>query len=122
MLLSPMTCRIADLSSVACLWFIISCVIAIDVEIPCSGCGLLEDLPLISNKTLWEARSREEFHVEKAFYDVSGPMVTLGELVKVRKNQTDPLSAQKLQTWEAGSDKMAVLLNIATDFVWTQML
>lgn len=107
---------------VACLWFIISCVIAIDVEIPCSGCGLLEDLPLISNKTLWEARSREEWHVEKAFYDVSGPMVTLGELVKARKNPTDALSAQKLQTWEAGTDKMAALLNIATDFVWAQML
>ncbi|KAH7131346.1 hypothetical protein EDB81DRAFT_808394 [Dactylonectria macrodidyma] len=106
---------------VACLWFIISCVISIDADIPCSGCGALSDLPVMSNKTLWEARSCEEWKVEKAFYDVSGPVVTLGELVQVRKNPSDPLSAQKLQSWEAGTDRMAVLLNIATDFVWAQM-
>ncbi|KAH7123521.1 hypothetical protein B0J13DRAFT_566738 [Dactylonectria estremocensis] len=106
---------------VACLWFIISCVISIDAEIPCSGCGALSDLPVVSNKTLWEARSCEEWQVEKAFYDVSGPVVTLGELIQVRKNPSDPLSAQKLQSWEAGTDRMAVLLNIATDFVWSKM-
>ncbi|KAM5345053.1 hypothetical protein ACJ41O_010915 [Fusarium nematophilum] len=99
----------------ACLWVIISCVLSIDDDIPCAGCSTLQDLPLPSNKMLWEARSSEEWQVERAFDGVSSPMTTLGELVLAKRDATDPLHAQRLQTWEVGSDKMAVMLNIATE-------
>ncbi|KAM5383582.1 hypothetical protein ACJZ2D_002031 [Fusarium nematophilum] len=105
----------------ACLWVIISCVLSIDDDIPCAGCSTLQDLPLPSNKMLWEARSSEEWQVERAFDGVSSPMTTLGELVLAKRDATDPLHAQRLQTWEVGSDKMAVMLNIATEFVWARM-
>jgi hypothetical protein len=107
----------ADLCRVTCLWFMISCVISIEAKIPCPECGDLDDMPLLSNKTLWEARSYEEWQVEKAFYDVSSPVLTLGELLRIKRNPGHPLNEQRLRTWDAGADKMGVMLNIAIEFV-----
>ncbi|RSL49951.1 hypothetical protein CEP54_012181 [Fusarium duplospermum] len=100
------------------LWVVISAVIFIDNNIPCRGCGPLEHLPLLSSKMLWEAQTREEWQLEKTLYDVGNPVMTLGALVKAKRNPEDPLHAQELQCWEAGTDKLAIMLDIATQFVW----
>ncbi|KAF5667134.1 atp-dependent dna helicase pif1 [Fusarium heterosporum] len=106
----------------SCLWLIISCVITIESGKICNGCSALDTLALPSSKTLWEARSLEEWQTEKAFYDMSSPLTTLGELVEAKKNSGNPLEAQKLQTWEMGGDKMSAMLNLAVEFVWGHVL
>ncbi|KAF4987992.1 hypothetical protein FGRMN_10040 [Fusarium graminum] len=106
----------------SCLWLIISCVITIESGKICDGCSALDTLALPSSKTLWEARSLEEWQTEKAFYDMSNPLATLGELVEAKKNAGNPFEAQKLQTWEMGSDKMTAMLNLAVEFVWGRVL
>lgn len=69
----------------------------------------------MSSKTMWEARSNEEWQVEKAFHDTCSLVRTFGELVEAKKDPMNPLNAQKLQNWEAGADKMGVMLNIVME-------
>lgn len=110
-----------------CLWYILSRVIAIDVGIPCEGCPPLENLPLPSARTLWEARTREEWAVEKSAYDTSYPITSMGELSICRgagRIDSEKASAgypgvsdeQRLMSWEAGGDRLAVMMNIVTEF------
>ncbi|EXM12293.1 Zn(2)-C6 fungal-type DNA-binding domain [Fusarium oxysporum f. sp. vasinfectum] len=106
----------------SCLWLIISCVITIENGRTCSSCSDMQNLPLPSSKLLWEARSFEEWQTEKAFFDMSCPIVTLGELVEAKGNAGNPVEAQRLQSWEMGSDKMTAMLNIAVEFVWGNVL
>ncbi|KAF5259979.1 hypothetical protein FOXYS1_9388 [Fusarium oxysporum] len=106
----------------SCLWLIISCVITIENGRTCSSCSDVQNLPLPSSKLLWEARSLEEWQTEKAFFDMSCPIVTLGELVEAKGNAGNPVEAQRLQSWEMGSDKMTAMLNIAVEFVWGNVL
>ncbi|KAF4333500.1 C6 finger domain protein [Fusarium beomiforme] len=106
----------------SCLWLIISCVITIEDGRTHSSCGDMHNLPLPSSKLLWEARTLEEWQAEKAFFDMSCPLMTLGELVEARMNAGNPVEAQKLQNWEMGSDKMVAMLNIAVEFVWGTVL
>ncbi|QGI69817.1 hypothetical protein CEK27_002146 [Fusarium fujikuroi] len=101
----------------SCLWLIIGCVITIENGKKCSICSDMCSLPLPSSKLLWEARSFEEWQTEKAFFDMSCPMITLGELVEAKTNAGNPVGAQRLQSWEMGSDKMAAMLNIAVEFI-----
>ncbi|KAH7233466.1 hypothetical protein BKA59DRAFT_549726 [Fusarium tricinctum] len=106
----------------SCLWLIISCVITIESGKACDGCSALDTLPLPSSKFLWEARSLEEWQTEKAFYDMSSPLTTLGELVRAKEDSGNLINAQKLQTWETGSDQMAAMLTLAVEFVWGRVL
>ncbi|KAM0221331.1 hypothetical protein ACHAQD_005234 [Fusarium lateritium] len=106
----------------SCLWLIISCVITIESGKSCEGCSALHTLPLPSSKLLWEARSLEEWQTEKAFYDMSSPFTVLGELVRAKEDSGNPIHAQKLQTWETGSDKMTAMLTLAVEFVWGRVL
>ncbi|KAI7762513.1 hypothetical protein LZL87_008859 [Fusarium oxysporum] len=99
----------------SCLWLIISCVITIESGRTCSSCSDVHNLPLPSSKLLWDARSLEEWQTEKAFFDMSCPIVTLGELVEAKANAGNPVEAQRLQSWEMGSDKMTAMLNIAVE-------
>ncbi|CAG7564376.1 unnamed protein product [Fusarium equiseti] len=99
----------------SCLWLIISCVITIESGKTGSGCHALYDLPLPSSKMLWEAKTLEEWQTEKAFFEVSRPVKTLGELVSAKGNVGDVVEKQKLLAWEMGSDKMAAMLDIAVD-------
>lgn len=110
-----------------CLWYILSRVIAIDVGIPCRGCPALDELALPSSRTLWEARTREEWEAEKSAYDRAHPITTMGELSMCRgglgidteatSEGHDAVSAQqRLMSWEAGADKMAIMMNIVIEF------
>ncbi|RGP70903.1 ATP-dependent dna helicase pif1 [Fusarium sporotrichioides] len=57
----------------SCLWLIISCVITIENGRTCSSCGALESLALPSSKTLWEARTLDEWQMEKDVFDTGLP-------------------------------------------------
>ncbi|KAF4452582.1 hypothetical protein F53441_4601 [Fusarium austroafricanum] len=106
----------------SCLWLIISCVIVIENGRSCSGCSAMHTLALPSSKFVWEARSLEEWQTEKAFFDMSCPLTTLGELVDAKNNAGNVIEAQRLQSWELGSDKMTAMLNLAVEFVWGNAL
>lgn len=74
-------------------------------------------LPVVSNKTLWEARSATEWETEKALFDASDPMTSFGELVKAKRRSNQPYYRRKLEAWDAGADKMGILLNIAAELM-----
>lgn len=74
-------------------------------------------LPLVSNKTLWEARTLTEWETEKALYDTSYPMSTFDQLVEAKRRSHEPFYQRKLETWDAGVDKMGMLMNIAIDLI-----
>lgn len=92
-------------------------VVSAQADVPCERFYGPGALPLPSNKTLWEARSLDEWETEKAFNDASFPMTLFGEVIAARRRPTDPLMARRLDAWEAGSDKMGVLMNIAVDLI-----
>lgn len=102
---------------IGCLWFVMSQVVSTEADTVCSRFDVAGVLPLSSNKTMWESRSREEWETEKAFYDLSYPMTTFQDIVEAKKRSDDPLMARRMDAWEAGADKLGVLLNIATAFV-----
>lgn len=74
-------------------------------------------LPVVSSKTLWEARSTTEWQTEKALYDASDPMTSFEELVNAKRRSNQPYYRRKLETWDAGADKMGILLNIAAELM-----
>lgn len=100
----------------SCLWFVIVRVFAFNTdEGACSNLDKVFCLPLSSTKTLWEARSREEWLVETTL-DYSGyPLQTFGELFEVYKQSDIESYAQRLDSWQAGLDKLGVMMNIAIE-------
>ncbi|KAL7934393.1 hypothetical protein V8C35DRAFT_41320 [Trichoderma chlorosporum] len=102
---------------VICLWFFMSRIVS-----PSAGSAFIRAyppnmLPLVSNKSLWEARSREEWETEKALHDASYPMTTFDELVEAKRRSHEPFYRRRLETWDAGVDKLGMLINIATDLM-----
>ncbi|KAL7900526.1 hypothetical protein HDV64DRAFT_267582 [Trichoderma sp. TUCIM 5745] len=100
---------------IICVWFLISRIIAVQT----GGSSMPEYpmnlLPVVSSKTLWEARSATEWQTEKALYDASDPMSSFEELVNAKRRSNQPYYRRKLETWDAGADKMGILLNIAAE-------
>ncbi|CAF3506718.1 unnamed protein product [Fusarium graminearum] len=102
----------------SCLWLIISCVITIENGQTHSRCDELENLALPSSKMLWEARTLDEWQMEKNIFDAGSVAMTLGELVNAMINPAGLGNSQKLQDWEAGSDNLAAMLKVVVEFVW----
>ncbi|WXC60273.1 hypothetical protein SNK03_006136 [Fusarium graminearum] len=102
----------------SCLWLIISCVITIENGQTHSRCDELENLALPSSKMLWEARTLDEWQMEKNIFDAGSVAMTLGELVDAMINPAGLGNSQKLQDWEAGSDNLAAMLKVVVEFVW----
>ncbi|CAM1504925.1 Fc.00g025160.m01.CDS01 [Cosmosporella sp. VM-42] len=103
---------------IGCLWFAINRVFALKTSR--AGCSTFNDflsLPLTSAKTAWEARSLEEWEAETSLCGISYPIATFGELVSARKQPGDTVNARKLDTWEAGADKLGMMMNIAVELV-----
>ncbi|KAL9468428.1 hypothetical protein ACSS6W_010122 [Trichoderma asperelloides] len=100
-----------------CVWFLISRILSIQS----GGSSMAEYpislLPVVSSKTLWEARSITEWETEKALYDASDPMTSFDELVNAKRKSNQPYYRRKLETWDAGADKMAIMLNIAAELM-----
>ncbi|KAL6892168.1 hypothetical protein GGI43DRAFT_425115 [Trichoderma evansii] len=102
---------------IICVWFLISRILSVQ-----SGGSSMPEypmslLPVVSNKTLWEARSITEWETEKTLYDASDPMMSFDELVEAKRRSNQAYYRRKLETWDAGADKMGVLLNIAAGLI-----
>lgn len=102
--------------SIGCLWFVI-CRVFTTHDYPCPGFDPFEHIPLSSPKTLWEARTEEEWRSEQAIHDISRPFREFGELVEARRRPNDTQKAQRLEAWEAGADKLGQLMNFAVSFI-----
>ncbi|KAL7903767.1 hypothetical protein GGI35DRAFT_465288 [Trichoderma velutinum] len=102
---------------IICVWFFISRIISPTVSRTLMRAYPLHMLPLVSNKSLWEARSRQQWEHEKALQDASYPMTTFAELIEAKRRSKDLFYKKRLETWDAGVDKMGMLINIATDLI-----
>ncbi|KAF2788627.1 hypothetical protein K505DRAFT_328798 [Melanomma pulvis-pyrius CBS 109.77] len=101
---------------IGCLWFLI-CRVFTTHDYPCPGFDTYEHIALVSPKTVWEARTQEEWLSEKAFHDISCPFQVFGELIEAKRRPNDAGNAQRLETWEAGTDKLGLMMNLAVAFV-----
>lgn len=114
---SPHSSSYLTSCSIVCLWFVICHVVAARFGVACPSYIHYQHLPLASSKILWEARSEEEWEEENTLHIASSPISTLGELMAAKKRSDIPLNAKRLQAWEAGADKLGMLLNIVTTFL-----
>lgn len=86
----------------------------------CPGQGYNRSLPLCSAKTMWEARTREEWEMERAFYEagrIRGELWNLGALVDAHQQPHDPLKASLLDDWNASIDALGTLMNICVSLI-----
>lgn len=101
---------------IGCLWFAITRVFALKTDrAHCSGMDDFHNLPLLSGKSIWEARTQEEWEAERCLDDVSYPLATFGELLAAQEKPGDAAHARKLNDWEAGADKLGMMMNIAVE-------
>lgn len=102
---------------IICVWFFMSRIISPTVTNSFMRAYPLHMLPLVSNKSLWEARSRQEWETERALQDACYPMTTFAELIEAKRRSNELFYKRRLETWDAGVDKMGMLINIATDLI-----
>jgi hypothetical protein len=102
------------------LFFLICRCVSVDTGLP--RCATLEDstgLPLASPKTLWEAKTREEWESEYADYSTTQEtrMLTMGMLIEAREHSYNSAKSQLLDSWNGRADNLGNLLNIAAGMV-----
>lgn len=102
---------------IICVWFLISRILSVQAGGSPMPQYPMNLLPVVSSKTVWEARSTTEWQTEKALYDASDPMTSFEELVNAKRRSNQPYYRRKLETWDAGADKMGTLLNIAAELM-----
>ena len=99
----------------SCAWFLLNCIISISNGLYCE---VLEDyrmIPLPSPKAQWEASSHTGWENELEFN--SNTLWTFGNLLDAHKWSNEPLSAQRLDSWNARIDNLGSLMNIATSIM-----
>ncbi|CAI6100967.1 unnamed protein product [Clonostachys chloroleuca] len=98
-----------------CFYFAVREVIQAKADIPCVPPGAHRQVALCSAKTIWEARSREEWEEERAIQDMGRLHIdlwSLGALLDAQRHPEDPMYAQLLEIWGANTDKMGVLMSV----------
>ena len=99
------------LNRTSCVWFLVTRTIVVKTK---PGCPTAEQpwmLPLPAPKTQWEARTEDSW-IEEVAAD-SPAITTFGELMESRQRCNEKLFAQRLDAWNARTDNLGSLLNIA---------
>lgn len=105
----------------ACVFFLMYRCIFMTTGIDgCDAFYEFTDLPLVSRKTVWEARTRPEWEVEcsasAAAYEPG--MHTTGILVDAhQRSSADVSKATLLDIWNARADNLGELLNIVSSII-----
>jgi hypothetical protein len=74
------------------------------------------NLPLMSSRFAWEARTQIDWETAKCFDDLSGSFTLFGELLAAQNVvPDDPIYTRKLNSWECGTDKLGTMMLIAVD-------
>lgn len=97
------------------MFFVICHCVSVDTGFPnCNAYDWLSELPLASPKTLWEARTREDWESEYSGYTTTHEtgMHTMGTLIEAHKRNEDPVNSRLLDYWNGRADNLGNLLNI----------
>ena len=97
------------------MWFLISRTVVIMTRTDCATTEQPWTLPLPAPKTQWEAESQESW-----LHEIGrqiNTITTFGELVDVKKRRTEPQCGELLDTWNATTDNLGQLLNLAANLV-----
>ena len=97
------------------IWFLITRTIVIMPKTECHTTISPETLPLPAPQMQWEARTKEAWLEELGAE--GSVMTTFGSLVNVKQHMNEQESKQKLGVWNAKTDRLGSLLNIAVDLV-----
>ncbi|KAJ8099055.1 hypothetical protein POJ06DRAFT_255835 [Lipomyces tetrasporus] len=103
-----------------CLWFLITRIVSVRNGAECASYDYNYFLPVCSAKTMWEARTREEWESELAFHEVGRirrELWNLGALVDAHRQSYDPMSAFLLDAWDASTDKLGTLMSLCVSLV-----
>lgn len=81
----------------------------------CEALEAFDELPLASPKTLWEAKTREDWESEYSAYCAGqeNEIRTLGMLTDAHMQSDDPLKLRLLDYWHSRADNLGSLLSIA---------
>lgn len=100
---------------VSLVWFLITRTIVVMPKTDCHTTDTPETLPLPAPQTQWEARTRAAWHKE---LEMKRPaMTTFGNLVQARQHVDKHESKKILSAWNATTDRLGSLLNIAVVLV-----
>jgi hypothetical protein len=95
-------------------WFMITRTIVVQSQ-ECATTNMPWTLPLPAPKTLWEARSEEDWMREMGAG--SPELNTFGSLVRAKQKNSDREQKQVLGAWNARADTLGSLLNVAVSIV-----
>lgn len=96
-------------------WLLITRTIVVIPKTDCHTTSIPDDLPLPAPRMQWEARTREAWLKELG---TEGPaMTTFGSLVNAKQHSHEQESKHMLSVWNARTDHLGSLLNIAVALV-----
>lgn len=72
-------------------------------------------VPLASAKSVWEAKTQEEWARAYASTDMGciGGCSIFRDLSQANQEPEDPINERRLETWNSGVDNFGMLMNIA---------
>jgi hypothetical protein len=92
-------------------WLLIIKTIVVQSSSTCTSGARFAAMALPSPRTLWEARSASDWMHESVLTTRS--LCTYEELCEAKQKQHEPLHAERLDTWNASTDNLGNLLNLA---------
>ena len=101
------------------MWFLIAQTVRIKTGVSCDVINGFRALPLSSPKSLWEARTRSAWQSEYEVYK-SMPRIgldVLGDLIDACKQSDVGSNMLKLNTWNASTDNLGILLSLSAAMV-----
>jgi hypothetical protein len=93
-------------------WFIMSLIFSTQTGIPCSNVNEIRMLPLPATRRAWLSCDQSEWQQHLAL-ERGRNLQTLGDLMDAHTRTDDPLAAKELDAWNAQSDELGSLLNVA---------
>jgi hypothetical protein len=95
-------------------WFAISLVFCIQSNLPCLFAVTLQDKPLPSSKTEWEAQNESQWRTEHMLAEVRRSQLSqFIDLFDAHRTN----DAAKLNIWNAGVDNLGMLLNFSANML-----
>ncbi|KAI1108629.1 hypothetical protein F5Y14DRAFT_73338 [Nemania sp. NC0429] len=108
----------------ALFWFVVSRVIVLTSDLHCPPILRYRGLALPSPETLWSARTNEEWeaaraelqeqHQEPLHHNI---LRTVGDLIDSRACTSDPRRRNQVSNWLATSDKLGLMVMIASSMI-----
>jgi hypothetical protein len=89
-----------------------SLVFSIQTGVSCTNIQEVRSLPLLAPKLQWEASNYATWEQHLTPCSDDG-LKTIGNLIDICDKREEPVVAQKLDSWNAKTDQLGSLLNVA---------